>query len=65
MCELIEDGKTGLLVEDFVEGHHKIERCFSMDRKYIAKRARAKFNYINMTRDYLKAYKKVLREFEK
>lgn len=61
MPELIEDGKTGVLVEDFVEGSHKIEKCFSMDRKYIAERARLKFNYVNMTKDYLKAYKKVLK----
>lgn len=61
MPELIEEGKTGLLVEDFVEGYHQIEECFAMDREYIAKRARKLFNYQVMTKQYLRAYKKVLR----
>lgn len=61
MPELIEDGKTGILVEDYVEGFHKIEECFSMDRKYIAESARKKFNYKNMTRDYLRAYRRVIK----
>ena len=64
MPELIKDGKTGILVEDFVEGSHKIEKCFSMDRKYIARRTRRHFNYKKMAEGYEKAYKKVLREFE-
>lgn len=64
MPELIEDGKTGLLVEDFMEGYHQINECFTMDREYIAKRARKLFNYQVMTNQYLKAYKKVLRIFK-
>jgi glycosyltransferase involved in cell wall biosynthesis len=60
MPELIEPGRTGVLVEDFVEGHNNIEECFAMDRKYIASRARQLFNYRTMTDQYIRAYEKVL-----
>ncbi|MBI2009090.1 glycosyltransferase family 4 protein [Candidatus Saccharibacteria bacterium] len=65
MPELIEHGKSGLLVEDFVEGYHKIDEVFNIDRAYVTKRARKLFNYKRMTRQYLRAYRKVLREFDK
>ena len=65
MPELIREGKTGMLVEDFVEGYSQIKACFKMDREYIARRTRRHFNYKKMTEGYLKAYKKVLREFDK
>jgi len=61
MPELIQNGHTGKLVEDFIEGYHQLEECFSMNREYIAKRARHKFNYQNMTKGYLKAYKKAIK----
>jgi glycosyltransferase involved in cell wall biosynthesis len=64
MPELIREGKTGVLVEDFIEGYHQINQCFAMNREYIAKRARRLFNYKNMTRDYIKAYRRVINEFE-
>lgn len=60
MPELIEDGRTGLLVEDFVEGYHKLQECFEMDRLYTAKRARTLFNYKTMARQYIRTYEKVL-----
>lgn len=65
MPELIEEGRTGLLVEDFVEGYHYIEQCFQMDRAYIARRARTRFKYTTMTRQYLKAYQTVIDLFSK
>lgn len=61
MPELIKEGHSGLLVEDFVEGYHQIEECFKLNREYIAQRARHKFNYQNMAKDYLKVYSKVIR----
>ena len=60
MPELIEEGRTGMLVEDFVEGYHEIQKCFDMDRRYIAERARMLFNYKTMTKQYLRAYEKVI-----
>lgn len=41
MPEVIEVGRTGMLVEGFVEGYHQITRCFEMDRAYRATRASA------------------------
>ena len=64
MPELIENGKTGVLVEDFVEGFHQINKCFELDRQYIAKRAREKFNYQNMAKQYSQAYKQVVNSFK-
>ncbi len=63
MPELIEVGRTGMLVEDFVEGYHQIEQCFEMDRSYIAHRARMLFNYRTMTKQYLRAYERVIEIF--
>lgn len=63
MPELIEDGRTGLLTESFVEGFYKIDKCFEMDRTYIASRARMLFNYTTMAREYVKAYQRVLDAF--
>ena len=64
MPELIEVGRTGMLVEDFVEGYHQIQQCFEMDRAYIAYRARLLFNYKTMTKQYLRAYERVTAIFE-
>jgi glycosyltransferase involved in cell wall biosynthesis len=58
--ELIEDGRTGVLVEDFVEGYYQMEKCFEMDRKYIAHRSRLLFNYRVMAEQYVKAYQSVI-----
>jgi glycosyltransferase involved in cell wall biosynthesis len=60
MPELIEDERTGLLVEDFVEGRFLIEKCYEMDREYIAMRARQLFNYRTMAEGYIEAYQKVI-----
>lgn len=44
MPELIEDGRTGFLVEDFVEGYHRIDEFEYLDRIYISVRSRNLFN---------------------
>lgn len=64
MPELIEQGRTGILVEDFVEGFHQVKECFKMDRSYIANRARLLFNYQVMTKQYLQAYQRVIDIFK-
>lgn len=58
--EIIEPGRTGMLVEDFVEGIAAIEQCFTMDRWYIAMRTRERFNYLKMTQDYLAIYESII-----
>lgn len=60
MPELIEPGRTGMLVEDFVEGRHLIQQCFAMNREYIASRSRQLFNYQTMATQYIDVYKKVI-----
>jgi glycosyltransferase involved in cell wall biosynthesis len=60
MPELIEEGRTGVLVEDFAEAYHKIGQCYSMDREYISIRARHLFNYRVMTNKYIKIYHQIL-----
>jgi len=60
MPELIEPSRTGMLVEDFIEGRQHIEECFNMDRKYIASRSRQLFNYKHMAEQYVLAYQKVI-----
>jgi glycosyltransferase involved in cell wall biosynthesis len=65
MPELIEHGKTGMLVEDLIEGFHTIQECFKMDREYVAKRARKKFNHHNMTKGYLHAYRRAIKASQK
>ncbi len=64
MPELIENGRTGILVEDFVEGFHKIHECYEMNREYIAKRARQSFTYKIMSKQYEAAYNNVLTKFK-
>jgi hypothetical protein len=63
MPELIEQGRTGVLVEDMVEAYHHMQEVFDMDRNYIAQRARSLFNYKSMTKQYLVAYQKVIEVF--
>lgn len=58
--ELIEDGKTGVLVEDFVEGMFRLHECYSMNREYIAERARRLFNYSTMSALYEMAYENII-----
>jgi glycosyltransferase involved in cell wall biosynthesis len=61
MPEIINDGHTGILVEDFVEGFHRLDELFKLDREFVAKWSRHHFNYINMTNGYIKAYKKAIK----
>lgn len=63
MPELIINNKTGILVEDFVEGYEAYKRCLALDRKHIARYARDTFNYQSMSRDYVKLYQKTIDDF--
>jgi glycosyltransferase involved in cell wall biosynthesis len=62
MPELIEPERTGILVEDFIEGRHRIQECYELDRRYIASRARQLFNYRTMTEHYVETYEKVIEQ---
>jgi glycosyltransferase involved in cell wall biosynthesis len=58
--EIITDGINGVLVEDFTEGCHRLEDCFELDRKLIAKVARTRFHYLAMTDKYVQVYHRVI-----
>jgi glycosyltransferase involved in cell wall biosynthesis len=60
MPELIEPDRTGLLVEDFLEGRSRLEDAYKMDREYIALRARQLFNYRAMAEEYVEIFKDVI-----
>jgi hypothetical protein len=51
------------MVEDYIEGRYRIEECYTLDRRYIASRARQLFNYRTMTSQYIEAYEKVISDF--
>jgi glycosyltransferase involved in cell wall biosynthesis len=63
MPELIENRKTGFLVEDLLEALYHKDEVLAMDRKYISDRARATFNRRVMARGYEEIYRKVIVEF--
>lgn len=65
LSETIEDGITGFLVEDIVEALSKVEATKRLDRNYISQRARAFFNYKNMTNTYLLAYENIIKGYKK
>lgn len=65
MSELIESGKTGYLVEDFIEGRLQLEKCYDLDRKYIASRSRQLFNYRTMADQYIRTYENIILQFSR
>lgn len=65
MPELIIDGKTGVLVEDFEEGYMAFERAKKLNRREVADHARSTFNYTNMAAGYIGVYEKVIDQYKK
>ena len=64
MSELIEDGKSGVLVEDFTQGYFEVDKCRDLDRKYIAERSRRKFNYKVMAKQYELTYQNITKIYK-
>lgn len=60
MSELVRHSKTGMLVEDFEEGYEYIKICYAMNRQYISRRARRRFNYLRMAKGYINLYEKII-----
>lgn len=63
MVELIEDGRTGVLVEDFDEAIFKLQEIKAIDRGVVATSFRRKFNYKIMASQYELVYKNVIDAF--
>jgi glycosyltransferase involved in cell wall biosynthesis len=61
MGELIEDGKTGFLVDDVEGAAAAVDRAVDLDRAAIRAEAVARFGVERMVDDYLDAYASVLR----
>lgn len=64
MPEIIEDGKTGILVEDFDEATYQLDKVKSFDRQYISDRSRKLYDYKIMAKQYVKAYENILNIFK-
>jgi glycosyltransferase involved in cell wall biosynthesis len=61
MGELIEEEKTGFLVDDVTGAVAAVERVATLDRAAIRTRAVARFGVARMIDEYLEAYAEVLR----
>jgi glycosyltransferase involved in cell wall biosynthesis len=61
MAELIEDGKTGFLVDDVPGGVAAVDVAATLDRAAIRAQAVARFGVARMVDEYLQAYAEVLR----
>ena len=61
MGELIEDGKTGFLVDDVTGAVAAVGRAAALDRAAIRAQAVARFGIARMVDEYLQAYAEVLR----
>ncbi len=60
MPELIEDTKTGFIVNNTGEAAEALKQIKNLDRKYISVYSRKKFSVKRMIKDYLKVYKMIL-----
>ena len=65
MPELIEDNKTGCLVNTIDEAVGAIKRISTIDRKYCRQWAMSNFSLEKMTDGYLKTYKHILQTTNK
>lgn len=60
MPELIEDTKTGFIVNNIDEASEALKQIKWLDRKYISRYSRNKFSVSRMIKEYLKVYKTIL-----
>lgn len=65
MPELITDGQTGFLEEDFLAGFYRASDWRSLDRTKVAEYFRAKFTYKMMAQEYLRKYELALEYYQK
>jgi glycosyltransferase involved in cell wall biosynthesis len=60
MPELIEDTKTGFIVNNINEASEALKQIKNLDRNYISRYSRNKFSVSRMIKEYLKVYKTIL-----
>jgi glycosyltransferase involved in cell wall biosynthesis len=63
MSELIEDGKNGYLCNNIEEMVQAVERADRLDRAYCRRYVEKNFTVAKMTKDYLKIYDKVIKQY--
>ena len=60
MPELIEEGRTGFLVNTVEDGVRAIARLTELDRSYVAETARSRFSVDRMVEGYLGVYEQLM-----
>jgi glycosyltransferase involved in cell wall biosynthesis len=60
LSEVVREGETGVLVEDFVEGCYRLDECMDLDRRRVSEYSRARFNHLRMAYDYIRVYRRLL-----
>jgi glycosyltransferase involved in cell wall biosynthesis len=58
--EIVEDGKTGFIVEDEISAVAAVDRLASLDRHAIRKQFEVRFTARRMARDYLDTYQSLI-----
>lgn len=61
MPEVIEDGRTGFLVDNVAQACEKIGRIKRLDRRECRRRVEQKFTRERMVKDYINIYERILR----
>ena len=62
--EIVEDGKTGFVVEDELSAIAAVDRLAGLDRAEIRKIFEVRFTSRRMALDYLAAYRSLMEEAE-
>jgi glycosyltransferase involved in cell wall biosynthesis len=62
--EIVEDGKTGFVVEDELSAISAVDRLADLDRAEIRKIFEVRFTARRMALDYLAAYRSLVEEAE-
>lgn len=60
MAEIIEDGRTGFLVDTVAEAEKAIDRIATLDRRSVSQAVGARFSVERMADDYLDLYRRIL-----
>jgi glycosyltransferase involved in cell wall biosynthesis len=60
-AEIIEEGRTGVLVDTVEEAARKLPELLALDRRRVRKRFEQRFSAGRMARDYLKLYRSLQR----
>jgi glycosyltransferase involved in cell wall biosynthesis len=60
VAEIVEEGRTGFIVEDVAGAAAAVERAMRLDRRDIQDRFRRRFTVARMVRDYLGLYERLV-----